>query len=112
EIEIGVPDKMGRYEILQIHTRTMPLASDVDLHRLSDICHGYTGADISSLCREAAMKALRRYLPEINLEEERIPSSILEKMEVNVKDFTEEYREITQTAMREDYIEVSSMSTG
>jgi len=110
EIEIGVPDKMGRYEILQIHTRTMPLASDVDLHRLSDICHGYTGADISSLCREAAMKALRRYLPEINLEEERIPSSILEKMEVNVKDFTDAYREITPTAMREVYIEVPSVT--
>jgi transitional endoplasmic reticulum ATPase len=110
EIEIGVPDKMGRYEILQIHTRTMPLASDVDLHRLSDICHGYTGADISSLCREAAMKALRRYLPEINLEEERIPSSILEKMEVNVKDFTDAYREITPTAMREVYIEVPTVT--
>jgi len=110
EIEIGVPDKMGRYEILQIHTRTMPLASDVDLHRLSDICHGYTGADISSLCREAVMKALRRYLPEINLEEERIPSSILEKMEVNVKDFTDAYREITPTAMREVYIEVPSVT--
>ncbi|TMI26725.1 CDC48 family AAA ATPase [Candidatus Bathyarchaeota archaeon] len=110
EIEIGVPDKMGRYEILQIHTRTMPLASDVDLHRLSDSCHGYTGADISSLCREAAMKALRRYLPEINLEEERIPSSILEKMEVNVKDFTDAYREITPTAMREVYIEVPSVT--
>jgi transitional endoplasmic reticulum ATPase len=110
EIEIGVPDKMGRYEILQIHTRTMPLASDVDLHRLSDICHGYTGADISSLCREAAMKALRRYLPEINLEEERIPSSILEKMEVNLDDFTNAYREITPTAMREVYIEVPSVN--
>src|SRR5213079_713817 len=76
EIEIGVPDKMGRYEVLQIHTRTMPLASDVGLPRLSDICHGYTGADISALCREAAMKALRRYLPEMNLEEERVPSGI------------------------------------
>jgi len=110
EIEIGVPDKMGRYEILQIHTRTMPLASDVDLHRLSDMCHGYTGADISSLCREGAMKALRRYLPEINLEEERIPTGILEKMEVNVEDFTNAYREITPTAMREVYIEVPSVN--
>jgi len=110
EIEIGVPDKMGRYEILQIHTRTMPLASDVDLHRLSDICHGYTGADISSLCREGAMKALRRYLPEINLEEERIPTGILEKMEVNVEDFMNAYREITPTAMREVYIEVPSVN--
>jgi transitional endoplasmic reticulum ATPase len=110
EIEIGVPDKMGRYEVLQIHTRTMPLASDVDLHRLSDICHGYTGADISSLCREGAMKALRRYLPEINLEEERIPTGILEKMEVNLDDFTNAYREITPTAMREVYIEVPSVN--
>jgi transitional endoplasmic reticulum ATPase len=109
EIEIGVPDKMGRYEILQIHTRTMPLASDVDLHRLSDICHGYTGADMSSLCREAAMKGLRRYLPEINLEEERIPTSILEKMEVKLEDFMTAYREITPTAMREVYIEVPSV---
>ncbi len=109
EIEIGVPDKMGRYEILQIHTRTMPLASDVDLHRLAEICHGYTGADMSSLCREAAMKALRRYLPEINLEEERIPSHLLEKMEVTLEDFMTAYREITPTAMREVYIEVPSV---
>ncbi len=109
EIEIGVPDKAGRHEVLQIHTRTMPLASDVDLHRLSDICHGYTGADISALCREAAMKALRRYLPEINLEEERIPSHILEKMDVRVDDFTAAYREVTPTAMREVYVEVPSV---
>jgi len=109
EIEIGVPDKSGRYEVLQIHTRTMPLASDVDLHRLSDICHGYTGADISALCREAAMKALRRYLPEINLEEERIPSHILEKMDVRLDDFTAAYREVTPTAMREVYVEVPTV---
>ena len=109
EIEIGVPDKAGRYEVLQIHTRTMPLTSDVDLHRLSDICHGYTGADISALCREAAMKALRRYLPEINLEEERIPSHILEKMDVRLDDFTAAYREVTPTAMREVYVEVPTV---
>ncbi|HZY95423.1 MAG TPA: CDC48 family AAA ATPase [Candidatus Bathyarchaeia archaeon] len=108
EIEIGVPDKMSRHEILQIHTRAMPLTSDVNLHRLSDICHGYTGADISALCREAAMKALRRYLPEVNLEE-RIPSAILDKMEVNLDDFMNAYREITPTAMREVYIEVPSV---
>jgi transitional endoplasmic reticulum ATPase len=87
----------------------MPLASDVDLHRLSDICHGYTGADISALCREAAMKALRRYLPEINLEEERIPSHILEKMDVRLDDFTAAYREVTPTAMREVYVEVPTV---
>ncbi len=110
EIEIGVPDKVGRHEVLQIHTRAMPLTSDVDLHRLSDICHGYTGADISALCREAAMKALRRYLPGIDLAEERIPGAMLEKMEVNVDDFMNAYREITPTAMREVYIEIPSVN--
>jgi transitional endoplasmic reticulum ATPase len=110
EIEIGVPDKVGRHEILQIHTRAMPLTPDVSLPRLSAICHGYTGADIAALCREAAMKALRRYLPEINLEEERIPSAMLEKMTVNLDDFTNAYREITPTAMREVYIEVPSVN--
>ena len=110
EIEIGVPDKMGRHEVLQIHTRAMPLTSDVNLHQLSNICHGYTGADISALCREAAMKALRRYLPEINLAEERIPNMMLEKMEVNLGDFMDAYREITPTAMREVYIEVPSVN--
>lgn len=106
EIEIGVPDKAGRHEVLQIHTRNMPLAEDVDLKRLSDVTHGYTGADIASLCREAAMKALRRYIPEINLEEERIPPETLEKMVVKMEDFLYAYREITPTAMREVYVEV------
>ncbi len=106
EIEIGVPDKAGRYEVLQIHTRNMPLLEDVVLKRLSDVTHGYTGADIASLCREAAMKALRRYIPEINLEEERIPPEILEKMMVKMDDFQSAYREITPTAMREVYVEV------
>ncbi len=106
EIEIGVPDKAGRFEVLQIHTRNMPLAEDVDLKRLSDVTHGYTGADIASLCREAAMKALRRYIPEVNLEEERIPPEILEKMVVRMDDFLSAYREITPTAMREVYVEV------
>ena len=109
EIEIGVPDKIGRHEILQIHTRAMPLTSDVNLNRLSDISHGYTGADISALCREAAMKSLRRYLPQVNLEDERIPSAMLEKMEVNLDDFMNAYREITPTAMREVYVEVPSV---
>ncbi len=106
EIEIGVPDKAGRYEVLQIHTRNMPLAEDVDLKRLSDVTHGYTGADMASLCREAAMKALRRYIPEFNLEEERIPPETLEKMIVKMDDFLSAYREITPTAMREVYVEV------
>jgi transitional endoplasmic reticulum ATPase len=109
EIEIGVPDKQGRYEILQIHTRGMPLAEDVDLKKLSEMSHGYTGADLAALCRETAMKALRRYLPQINLEEERIPPSVLEKMEVKMEDFTNAYKEVTPTAMREVYIEVPTV---
>lgn len=109
EIEIAVPDKTGRHEILQIHTRGMPLAEDVDLKKLSNTTHGYTGADLSALGRETAMKALRRYLPQINLEEERVPPSVLEKMEVTMEDFVNAYKEITPTAMREVYIEVPSV---
>jgi transitional endoplasmic reticulum ATPase len=109
EIEIGVPDKTGRHEILQIHTRNMPLAQDVDIKRLGEITHGYTGADVSALCREAAMKALRRYMPEINLEEGTIPPSILEKMVVNMEDFMNAYRDVTPTAMREVYVEVPTI---
>ena len=110
EIEIGVPDKKGRYEVLQIHTRGMPLAEDVDLKKLADLSHGYTGADLAALGRETAMKALRRYLPQINLEEERIPPSVLEKMEVKMDDFINAYKEVTPTAMREVYIEVSTVN--
>ena len=109
EIEIGVPDKKGRYEVLQIHTRGMPLAEDVDLPKLSAMTHGYTGADLSALGRETAMKALRRYLPQINLEEERIPPAVLEKMEVKMDDFLGAYKEVTPTAMREVYIEVTTV---
>ncbi len=109
EIEISVPDKKGRYEVLQIHTRGMPLAQDVDLQKLSSMTHGYTGADLSALGRETAMKALRRYLPQINLEEERIPPAVLEKMEVTMDDFNGAYKEVTPTAMREVYIEVSTV---
>ena len=120
EIEIGVPDKKGRYEVLQIHTRGMPLhgvekndnersSMDVDLKKLADMTHGYTGADLSALGRETAMKALRRYLPQINLEEERIPPEVLEKMEVTMEDFLGAYKEVTPTAMREVYIEVSTV---
>jgi transitional endoplasmic reticulum ATPase len=109
EIEIGVPDKKERHEVLQIHTRGMPLAEDVDLKKLSNMSHGYTGADLAALGRETAMKALRRYLPQINLEEERIPPDVLEKMDVRMDDFTNAYKEITPTAMREVYIEVSNV---
>ena len=106
EIEIGTPDKRGRHEILLIHSRGMPLASDVDLKVLAERTHGYTGADLAALCREAAMKALLRYLPEINLKEERIPPCVLEKMEVRIDDFMNAFKEITPTAMREIAVEV------
>lgn len=109
EIEIGVPDKKGRYEITQIHTRGMPLNEDVDLKKISEITYGYTGADLAALCRESAMKSLRRYLPEINLDEARIPPQILEKMQVNMDDFMAAFREITPTAMREVFIEVPTI---
>jgi len=109
EIVIGVPDKKGRHEILQIHTRGMPLAKDVDLKKVEDMTHGYTGADLAGLCRETAMKALRRYLPEINVEEERVPPSVLEKMEIKMEDFLNAYKEITPTAMREVYVEVPTV---
>jgi transitional endoplasmic reticulum ATPase len=109
EVEIGIPDKQGRYEILMIHTRGMPLASDVVLKALAERTHGFTGADLAALCRETAMKSLRRYLPEINLEDERIPPSVLEKMEVRREDFTNAFREITPTAMREVAVEVPAV---
>src|ERR671915_1277606 len=94
ELEIGVPDREGRLEILQIHTRGMPLSEDIDLQELAARLHGYTGADIKALCREAAMKALRRCLPEIELEGERISSEILESMVITDRDFKEGMKEI------------------
>jgi transitional endoplasmic reticulum ATPase len=109
EIEIGVPDKQARHEILQIHTRGMPLAEAVDLKKLSERTHGYTGADLAALGRETAMKSLRRYLPEINLEEESVPPSVLEKMDVRMEDFLNAFKEITPTAMREVYIETPTV---
>jgi transitional endoplasmic reticulum ATPase len=109
EIEIGIPDKPGRYEVMQVHTRGMHLAEDVNLKKLIDIAHGYTGADLAALSREAGMKALRRYLPEIDLEQERIPPSVLERMEVTMDDFMNAFREITPTAMREVAIEVPTV---
>ncbi|CAI9831145.1 MAG: CDC48 family AAA ATPase [Nitrosopumilus sp.] len=105
EFEISVPNADGRLEILQIHARGMPVASSVDLQELAAELHGYTGADIKSLCREAALKAIRRYLPEIDLETERIPSGVLQSMEIKAVDFYEAMRVIVPTAMREFYVE-------
>ena len=104
EIEIGIPDKDGRLEVLQIHTRGMPLADDVDLDYLADITHGFAGADIAALCKEAAMHALREILPKINIEEE-IPPEILEALEINAQDFYEALKIVSPSAMREVFIE-------
>jgi len=105
EIEISVPNVDGRLEILQIHTRGMPLSDDVELKTLAAELHGYTGADIKSLCREAAMKALRNYLPEIETETEKISPEVLQTMRISLQDFYDAMHEIVPTAMREFYVE-------
>ncbi|VVB98425.1 VCP-like ATPase [uncultured archaeon] len=105
EIEIGVPDREGRHEIMQIHTRNMPLDKGVDIKELANVSHGYTGADLSSLTKEAAIKSLRRILPEINLDEEFIPPEILDRIKVTQDDFFSALREIQPSALREFYIE-------
>lgn len=109
EVEIGVPNADGRGEVIQIHTRGMPLANDVDLVQIASELFGYTGADLRALCREAALKALRRFLPEIELEGEQISPEILETMTVSAQDFKEARKEIVPTAMREFYVEVPSV---
>ena len=109
EIEIGVPDKKGRKEILQIHTRGMPLNEDVSLDELASQTHGFVGADLQSLVKEAAMKSLRRILPKINLEEEQIPQKILDELKVTKDDFQNALREIQPSALREVYVEVPNV---
>ena len=110
EIEIGVPDKNGRSEIIGIHTRGMPISDDFDVEWLLDNTNGFVGADISALVRESAMKALRRYLPEIDLDEEQIPPEVLEKMAVIMADFRLAIKEIEPSALREIYLEVPEVS--
>ncbi|MFZ8858351.1 MAG: CDC48 family AAA ATPase [Candidatus Caldarchaeales archaeon] len=110
EIEIGIPDKRGRKEILQIHTRGMPLASDVDIDKLAEITKGYTGADLAALCREAAMKCIRRILPSIDFNEEKLSPEILDQLVVTMRDFLEAYKEITPTALREVEIETPNVT--
>ncbi|MDH3312123.1 MAG: CDC48 family AAA ATPase [Nitrosopumilus sp.] len=105
EFEISVPNEDGRLEILEIHTRGMPISEDIDLKDLSLELHGYTGADIKSLCREAALKSIRRYLPEIDLETEKIPSEVLQSMQIKLIDFYDAMHEVVPTAMREFYVE-------
>ncbi len=106
EIEIGVPDRQARKEILMIHTRNMPLAEDVDLDELANITHGYTGADISSLVKEAAMMTLRRLLPQLDLENKgEIPAEVLNSLRVTKEDFLEALKGIHASALREVFVE-------
>src|SRR5256712_1995971 len=105
EIEIKVPDKRGRLEILQIHTRNMPLDTDVDQDRVAAVTHGFVGADLEYLCKEAAMKCLRRLLPELNLEDEKLAPEVLNKLIVMMNDFENAVKEVMPSAMREVYLE-------
>jgi len=109
EIEIGVPNKQGRLEILQIHTRSMPLAEDVDLEKIASVTHGFVGADLEVLCKEAAMRALRRILPQIDFEKETIPAEILNKIIVTMNDFMEALKDVEPSAMREVLVEVPNV---
>jgi transitional endoplasmic reticulum ATPase len=106
EISISIPDKKGRLEILQIHTRGIPLSSDVNLERLSEITHGFVGADLEALAREAAMTALRKILPQIDFEIAEIPYNLLMSLEVNMDDFYEAMKEVEPSAIREVFVEI------
>ncbi len=109
EIEIGVPDRDGRKEILEIHTRGMPLAEDVNLDELAELTIGFVGADLEALAKEAAMHALRRVLPEIDIEVEKIPDEVLENLRVTGEDFLEALKNIEPSAMREVLVEVPNV---
>jgi transitional endoplasmic reticulum ATPase len=105
EIEIGIPDQQGRLEILEIHTRGMPLTEEVDLESVAKITHGFVGADLESVCRESAMRSLRRVLPEINLEQSKIPIEILSKIKITRTDFENALKEIQPSALREVHVQ-------
>lgn len=105
EIEIGVPDSDEREEILEIHTRNMPLAEDVNLHKIASTTHGFVGADLESLCKEAAMRVVRRIIPEIKNDEE-IPEDVLKKIIVTYDDFKSALKEIQPSALREVLVQV------
>jgi transitional endoplasmic reticulum ATPase len=109
EIEIGIPDQRGRLQILHIHTRGMPLAKDVDLEKLSRITHGFVGADLEALCREAAMNALRKIMPSIDFQLDEIPYEILLKLEVTADDFSEALKEVEPSAIREVFVEIPNV---
>jgi len=109
EIELGVPDRNGRLDILHIHTRLMPLDNDVDLEKIADITHGFVGADLQSLTKEAAMHSLRKVLPDIDLSDD-IPAETLQKIIVKMEDFTDVLKEIEPSAMREVFVEIPDVT--
>ncbi|WP_136715436.1 CDC48 family AAA ATPase [Halorientalis salina] len=110
EIEIGVPDKEGRKEILQVHTRGMPLVDEIDLDEYAESTHGFVGADLESLTKESAMNALRRIRPELDLESDEIDAEILERLKVTEADLKDALKGITPSAMREVFVEVPDIT--
>ena len=110
EIEIKVPNEKGRREVFQIHTRSMPLDKKISLKEFANITHGFVGADISAVCREAAMAALRRYLPQIDLDSEVIDPELLEQIEVTKNDFEEALKEVMPSGIREVFVEIPNVT--
>ena len=110
EIEIGIPDDEGRFDILSIHTRGMPIDEKVDLEQISKTTHGFVGADLEVLSKEAAMRSLRRILPEIDLDEEKISSEILQKIQITSEDFRDALKEVRPSALREVQIQIPNVS--
>ena len=112
EIEIGIPDDEGRFDILSIHTRGMPIDKKVDLKQISKITHGFVGADLEVLAKEAAMRSLRRILAdeEIDLDEEKISSEILQKIQISSEDFRDALKEVSPSALREVQVQIPDVS--
>lgn len=110
EIEIGIPDEEGRSEILNIHTRGMPIDEKVDLKQFAKVTHGFVGADLEALAKEAAIRSLRRILPEIDLDQDKISSEILQKIKIVDEDFKEALKEVRPSALREVLVQVPNVS--
>jgi len=109
EIEIGIPDEKSRLEILQIHTRGMPMEADVKLEEIARVTHGFVGADLQALVKEAALLAVRRVLPEISMEETKVPAKTLNKIKVKMQDFQDALRDVQPSAMREVLVQVPNV---